>query len=195
MTISINFFINTNRKEGVIIFKPEDKQEMIKRIIVRQYNQLDEICQQTLAEIDDLTAAFSESDGTQWIEVQQTRDLIAAIQSEVKFKKQEIRRLEIRARHDQLISIYEQTSQEVKLLETLLENRVLTESTVIEANLQGASGLNKSNKPQQTSATINNQRLDLTGKTSKQPTGGNNYSDVLKKWQDSLKKVNSSGEK
>ena len=162
---------------------------MIKRIIVRQYNQLDEICKQILAEIDDLDVSLSDPNSIQCVEIQQTRELIASIELEIKLKTQEMHRLEIRARHDQLINIYEQTSQEVKLLETLLENNVSTHSNVTASSLQSIDNLSASNKQQQMPPLINNQRLDLTGNANRRPTIKNNYSDVLEKWQKSLKKV------
>jgi len=170
---------------------------MIKRIIARQYEQLDEMCKQTLAEIDDLNFKLSDTDFSQRVEIQRTRELISSIEKDVKVKRQEIQRLEIRTRYDQLINIYEQTREEVQLLEMLLENNVLNRPDIKASNLEIINNLNDLNQPQQVASLTpdfgippQNQRLDLTD-TTVQATSENQYSHVLKKWQESLSKIDS----
>ena len=180
-----------------IIFTLDNKQEMIKRIIAHQYEQLDEMCKHTIAEIDDLSLKLSDTDFSQRIEIQRTRELIASIEKNVEVKKQEIQRLEIRNRYDQLIRVYEQTCEEIQLLEMLLENSASNKSGLKGSNLEIIKNLNDSNQqPKLASSTPDfgvlppNQRLDLTG-TTEQLTSENQYSHVLKKWQESLSKIDS----
>ena len=167
---------------------------MIKRIISRQYDQLDDVCKQTLAEIDELSKSLPETDFTQRVEIDRIRELIASIEADIKTKRQNISRLEIRNKYQQLVDIYEQTREEVQLLEAFLGNSVSNKPGAKETNLQIIKDLNELNstpevETPQFNVAANAQRLDLTGATEQDQANENHYSHVLKKWQESLNKI------
>ena len=167
---------------------------MIKRIIQRQYEQLDEMCQQTLAEIEKLSANLTENDFAQRLEIERTKELIFSIEKDIQVKKQEINRLEIRNRYQQLVDIYEQTRDEVQLLEMFLENSVSSDASSKESKLKIINNLNNLNERNNlNSVPLRHKRLDLTNADEmpipeREEQAQNHYSHVLKRWQESLSK-------
>lgn len=91
-------------------------------MIQKQYDQLLEICEQTKAEVADLSKEIDETDFTRILEIERTEALIASIEHDVQAKKQDVYDIEIKNRYEQLYSTYETTKKEVEILENLLQN-------------------------------------------------------------------------
>ena len=95
---------------------------MIKRMIQRQYDQLLEVCNQTKAEVEQLDRGLKDSDFVQRLEVEKMQELICSIENDVQFKKQELYNAEIKNRYQHLMGLYQQTNDEVRMLEATLDN-------------------------------------------------------------------------
>ena len=164
---------------------------MIMRIIQRQYDQLDYVYQQTLTEIDTLSKNISVADLTQHAEFERILKLISTIHGDVKTKQQNISRLSIHNRYEQLIDFYEQAYEDIQLLESFLENATLNEPDFNEADLQATNS--KLTQPVKAQVlpfrTVANssQRLDLTSNTVQSQVNESHF-DYVSKWQESLNK-------
>lgn len=98
-----------------------EKQETIKRMINRQYDQLLEMCEKSASEIDYIKQNLLSTDSDQQLEIEKTQELINSIVNDINLKKKEMQSLEVKNRYDQLLSLYQQTQDEVQMLEADLE--------------------------------------------------------------------------
>lgn len=98
-----------------------DKQEAVNLMINIQYDQLLDMCKKTKKEIEYLKQSLTDLDPQQQLEIKQTEALIFAIEHEVNTKKKEMNSLTLKNRYDQLMNLYRQTQNEVRLLEASLE--------------------------------------------------------------------------
>jgi len=115
---SCKFFLEG--KERGLINNTSNKQETIKRMILRQYDQLLEECKQTKLELEYLSENSLGSDLVYQLEIEKTHELVFLIEHEIKLKKQELYDLEIKNRYQQLLELYQKTQAEVGLLESTL---------------------------------------------------------------------------
>jgi len=98
-----------------------EKQETIKRMINRQYEQLLEMCQKSASEIEYMKQNLLKDDPDQQLEIEKTEMLINSIVNDINLKKKEMQSLELKNRYDQLLNLYQQTQDEVQLLEADLK--------------------------------------------------------------------------
>jgi len=162
---------------------------MIKRMIQKQYDQLLETCKQTKAEIEYLNQNLADSDFVQRLEIEKTQELIDSIEHDVKVKKQEIHNSAIKNRYQQLTNLYQQTTEEIQLLQSTLENdrQIMDQNQTTSRNIFDHQS--------------KRERLDLSATTeairSVEPThsiepqsNNDHYESMLKKWHESLNKIN-----
>lgn len=155
---------------------------MIKRMIGRQYDQLLEICKQTKAEIDDLNRNLTDSDFVQRLEIEKMQALISSIEHDVQTKKQDIYNSEIKNRYQQLTNLYQQTRDEVRLLESTLETNIQK----VDQSQNRMHDNEMKRNPADRGAK--RERLDLS--TPIEPQDHDVYDEeMLKKWQASLNKI------
>ena len=159
---------------------------MIKRMIGRQYDQLLEICKQTKVEIEYLNSSLTDSDFIQRLEIEKTQELISSIEHDVQAKKQEIYNSEIKNRYQHLTDLYQQTRDEVRLLESTLETNIQK----VDQSQHAISKWSNDDEAGQNpfANTAKRERLDLSA-TTESPSKDAHYEEVLKKWHDSLNKI------
>ena len=150
---------------------------MIKRMIRRQYDQLLETCKQTKAEIEYLTQNLADDDFVKRLEIEKTQALIGSIEQDIQAKKQEIHHSEMKNRYEQLTSLYQQTTEEVELLQSELKNNA-------EEMDQHQADLKQTSHHQ-----AKRERLDLSASQVPQHKS-EDYESMLGKWHDSLNKIN-----
>ena len=206
----------SSERRGVLIYTTSDKQEMIKRMIQRQYDQLLEVCNQTKAEVEQLDRGLKDSDFVQRLEVEKMQELIFSIEHDVQVKKQELYNAEIKNRYQHLMNLYQQTSDEIRLLEATLDDNAQFDSILGNNAYQPESNRNMNhNWPSENKAhhpppnrLSNNkahhpptppqnlfdsqakrERLDLSMPTEPRRNDVH-YEHMLKKWYESLDKIN-----
>jgi len=148
-------------------------------MIKKQYDQLLETCKQTKAEIEYLNENLADSDFVKRLEIEKTQALIDSIEQEVQSKKQDIHHLDMKNRYEQLTSLYQQTTEEVALLQATLESD--TQKT----------DQNQVTRRQASHHQAKRERLDLSVSVSEDPQHQDqSYESMLEKWHESLNKIN-----
>jgi len=174
-----------------------DKQENINRMINRQYDQLLEMCEKSASELEYIKQNLLNDDFGQQSEIEKTEALISSIVHDVNVKKKELQNLALKNRYDQLVSLYQQTQDEVQMLEANLEKEMpLLEADQLEVFAQAQADLPETDELPNAEAPFKmpkyfrrkGERLNLNN-LSLPAVKKEQHEDFVDTWHDSLAKI------
>jgi len=100
--------------------KTQKQQDSIRRLIQRQYDQLLDLCEQTRAEVDMLSSSLYGGSMQNSTEISKVQDMISLMEKDIHKKKEETAKQSIENKYDQLLNFYNQTKDEITVLEGAL---------------------------------------------------------------------------
>ena len=117
------------RRDCVINQQRPNKQEYIRRLIQKQYDQLLDVCEQTKTEIESLTAGVGDNSFQKNAEIAKVQNLIFSMENDIQRKKKQTVASEVENKYQQLLNLYNQARNEIAVLESTLTDSSFDENS------------------------------------------------------------------